>query len=116
MFVATLVQTLSVHQHWDIALRVGMRIRTSIVAAIYGKVCVCVRACVRVCVCVHVCDPVFEATLHYSPMRTLLSGPKNKRLEGVCVPFLCCDYCCCYCSLLLPFLSFLFSFSNAIIN
>jgi hypothetical protein len=42
MFVATLTQTLSIHQHWDIVFRVGMKIRSSVIAAVFSKVC-CLR-------------------------------------------------------------------------
>ena len=38
MFCATLLQTLVIHQHWDIVFRLGMRIRSSIIAAVYSKV------------------------------------------------------------------------------
>ena len=55
MFVATLIQTLSIHQHWDIVFRVGMRIRTAVVSAVYSKVCLS-----SVCLFVHssVCPSV----------------------------------------------------------
>lgn len=38
MFVVTLTQSLLIHQHWDIVFRVGMRIRSSVIAAVYRKV------------------------------------------------------------------------------
>ena len=49
MFVAASVQSLSYHQHWDVVFRIGMRIRSSIIAAVYSKVClfVCLFVSVR---------------------------------------------------------------------
>ena len=60
LFVAAVIQSLFLHQYFHRCFRVGMRIRTAIIAAVYKKVCeggkgVCVCVCVCVCVHAHAC-------------------------------------------------------------
>ena len=55
LFVAAALQSLILNHYWIRLFRLGMRVRTAVIAAVYSKVrwCVCMHVCV--CVCVHVC-------------------------------------------------------------
>ncbi len=44
LFIAAVIQSLCLHQYFHRCFVMGMRLRTAIIAAVYKKVCVCVRA------------------------------------------------------------------------
>ena len=39
LFVAAELQSVVLHQHWDVVFTLGMRVRSSIIATVYTKVC-----------------------------------------------------------------------------
>ena len=39
LFVAAELQSVVLHQHWDVVFTLGMRVRSSVIATVYTKVC-----------------------------------------------------------------------------
>ena len=53
LFVTAVIQSLCLHQYFHRCFKVGMRVRSAVIHAVYSKVCVCVCVCVCMCfVCV----------------------------------------------------------------